>query len=177
MDDEPINIKLINAVLALEKYELLNAANGQTALDIVANHSRIDLILLDIMMPGMDGYEVTTRLKGEAKTKDIPIILVTALDSRENKLHGLELGADEYITKPINKVEILARIKSMLYLRQYQEQFNIRQLSEKYFISSLNNTKLSQQNTSQASSTLLWLKTTKKILSFLNLSPKAFLMK
>jgi two-component system cell cycle response regulator len=119
----------MNAILSSEPYEILQAYDGKTALEQI-NQSKIDIVLLDIMMPGMDGYEVTSKLKSDPQTRHIPIILVSALNSRENKLRGLELGADEFLTKPVNKIEILSRIKSMLRLRQYQEQLNARLKSE-----------------------------------------------
>ncbi|MCP5195665.1 MAG: response regulator [Gammaproteobacteria bacterium] len=129
VDDDPGNVKLICAMLATERLDILTARDGKIALEVI-NHNKIDLILLDIMMPGMDGYEVTKRVKENILTKDLPIILVTALNSEEDKRHGLDAGADEFITKPINKFEIISRVRSMLRLRQYRDQIKVRKQSE-----------------------------------------------
>lgn len=125
VDDELRNIKLITAMLSSEPYEILQADNGEKALEIINTH-RIDLVLLDVMMPGINGFEVTRIIKNNQETKNIPIILVTALDGSENKTKALEVGADEFLTKPVNKVEIITRVKSILQLRQCQEQLNAR---------------------------------------------------
>jgi two-component system cell cycle response regulator len=132
VDDVPENVKLLAACLTSEEYEIYKAYNGEEALEQV-QATLPDLILLDIMMPGIDGYEVTRRLKNNPETKHIPIILVTALDGSDNKAKGMEAGADEYLTKPVNMTELLARVKSMLRLGQYREQLAIRKVSEQPF--------------------------------------------
>ncbi len=132
VDDDPQNVKVMKGKLANEGYGLLEAYSGKEALEKV-NDSIPDLILLDIMMPGIDGYEVVKRLKKDPNTQNIPVILVTALDGQDDKVKGLEAGADEFLTKPVNTAELLARIKSMLKLRQYQEQLSIRTESEAHF--------------------------------------------
>ena len=129
VDDDPKNVKLMCGLLNREDYELSTAANGLSALERV-HKTPPDLILLDVMMPGMDGYEVTRRLKAGAETKAIPIILITALDSPEDRARGLEAGAEEFLTKPVNPVEIEARIQSMLKLKRYRDQLAIRACSE-----------------------------------------------
>ncbi len=129
VDDEPMNIKLLAAKLTGRKYEILQAYGGKEALKTVIKTSP-DLILLDIMMPDMDGYEVTKRLKNEPKTANIPIILITALDGSEDKMQGLEAGAEEFLSKPVNTIELLARVNSMLRLKQYQDQLSMRTQSE-----------------------------------------------
>ena len=125
VDDESRNVKLITAMLSSEPYNILQANSGEKALEIINNH-RIDLVLLDVMMPGLNGFEVTRIVKNNPGTKYIPIVLVTALDGSENKLKALEVGADEFLTKPVNKIEIIARIKSILQMKKYQEQLNVR---------------------------------------------------
>lgn len=132
VDDNPKNIKMMMGKLANRGYELLDAYSGEEALSKVQD-TIPDLILLDIMMPGIDGYEVVKRLKRNQNTQHIPIILITALEGLEEKMKGLELGADEFLTKPVNSTELLARIKSMLKLRQFQEQLTIRTESEAHF--------------------------------------------
>ncbi len=136
VDDDLQNVKLMKAKLQNRGYELLEAYSGEDALKKVET-SPPDLILLDIMMPGIDGYEVVKRLRKEPKNKDVPIIMVTALDGMEDKIRGFEAGADEFLTKPVNSVELLARIKSMLRMRQFQEQLSIRAESEAHFGGSL----------------------------------------
>jgi two-component system, cell cycle response regulator len=129
VDDEPFNLKLLSAILSTGPYHTSTASNGEEALRKVGEEPP-DLILLDVMMPGMDGYEVTKRLKNDPDTRDIPVILVTALDGAENKIRGLEAGADEFLNKPVDKAEILARVKSLLRLKRYQDQLKARVHSE-----------------------------------------------
>ncbi|MBI5605349.1 MAG: response regulator [Deltaproteobacteria bacterium] len=132
VDDEPLNIKLLEAKLPREKYEVLKALSGKQAIEIAGAESP-DLILLDIMMPEMNGFEVTRWLKKNPETERIPIIQVTALDGSEDKVMGLEAGADEFLNKPVNTAELLARINSLLRLKQYQEQLVLRTRSDESF--------------------------------------------
>jgi two-component system cell cycle response regulator len=125
VDDEPGNVKLLRFILISEKYDVLEAQNGKKALELI-QVNKVDLILLDVMMPEINGFELTKLLKQDDKYRNIPIILVTALSSQEDKERGIEAGADEFITKPVNKTELTTRIKSMLQLKQYQEQLNAR---------------------------------------------------
>lgn len=129
VDDEVKNIKLFKAFLAPENYELITAENGQEALFQVRQNSP-DAILLDIMMPGINGFEVTRRLKQNEATAGIPIILVTALSGDENRTRGLNAGADEFLTKPVQRAELVARVGSMLKLKRFQEQLCGRQQTE-----------------------------------------------
>ena len=117
VDDEPLNVKLLDALLRPLNYEVLKASNGEEALSIVKKVD-LDLILLDIMMPGMDGYEVCRRLKGSEPTRLVPVIMVTALDDVESKIKGIEAGADDFLTKPPNKTELLARTRSLIKLKR-----------------------------------------------------------
>ena len=128
VDDDPLNIKLLAAQLTSKGYRVATACDGHAALKMVAADPP-DLILLDIMMPGIDGYEVTERLKGNAETRDIPIILVTALSGDDEKEKGLEAGADEFINKPVNYPELEARVNSLLRLKEYQDQLGTRKKS------------------------------------------------
>lgn len=121
VDDEAKNVKLLEAQMPQELYEITRAYNGIEALEKVAqNHP--DLVLLDIMMPGMDGYEVTRKLKNDPFSKNIPVILVTALGGIEDKIKGLEAGADEFLNKPVQRVELLARARSLILFKELQEQ-------------------------------------------------------
>ena len=132
VDDEPLNVKLLAALLSGENYETILAFSGEEALGKI-NAESPDLILLDIMMPNMDGYEVTKRLKNNPNSRDIPVILVTALDGADNKIKGLEAGADEFLNKPVSTPELLARVKSLLRLKKYQDQLKTRSQSRNFF--------------------------------------------
>ena len=132
VDDDPMNVKLVDGILKKEGYESLKAFSGAEALSLV-QCERPDLILLDVMMPGLDGYQVTRQLKTDPATSGIPIIMITALNGTEDKVRGLESGADEFLTKPVNAAELLARTKSMLRLKQYQDQLSLRTRSETAF--------------------------------------------
>ncbi|MET0263592.1 MAG: response regulator [Rariglobus sp.] len=113
VDDQPINVQLLKRKLEKEGIEILTAYNGQEALDVVA-HTKPDLILLDVMMPDMDGIEVCQRLQADEASRHIPIIFVTARTSKEGKIEGLGVGAVDYITKPIDLDETLARVQTQL---------------------------------------------------------------
>lgn len=117
VDDDPRNLKLLEATLKpFENYTVVKASSGEEAL-LITNRDDIDLILLDVMMPDMDGYEVCNRLKSHEATRLIPIVMVTALDDLEAKIKGIEAGADDFIAKPPNKVELLARIRSLVRVK------------------------------------------------------------
>ena len=132
VDDEPLNIKLLAAKLQFDNYEILTATGGRKALEIVASN-RPDIILLDIMMPEMNGYEVIRRLKSSPETENIPIILVTALNQPEHKKKGMDAGADDFLNKPVNTLELQARVRSLLKLQKFQEQLKNRLQTESEF--------------------------------------------
>lgn len=119
VDDHEDNIELLRARLEARGYDVEGASDGQAALDAVVRNCP-DLILLDVMMPKMDGIEVVRRLKANADLPFIPVIMQTALDSTENKVEGLDAGADDYITKPINFAELEARVNSLLRIKALQ---------------------------------------------------------
>ncbi len=120
VDDHEDNIELLRARLGARGYAIESAMDGEQALQCVEK-SPPDLILLDVMMPRIDGFEVVRRLKANRNLPFIPIILQTALDSTEHKVEGLDAGADDYITKPINFAELEARVKSMLRIKRLQD--------------------------------------------------------
>jgi two-component system cell cycle response regulator len=132
VDDVEPNVRLLEAKLTLEYYEVMTAMDGQTALDIAAAE-KPDIILLDVMMPGMDGFETCRRLKADPVTRHIPVILVTALDGREDKIRGLEAGADDFITKPIDDVILFARVKSLVRLKAVMDELREREESGRRF--------------------------------------------
>jgi PAS domain S-box-containing protein len=116
VDDEPRNRELLAIMLAPAGYVVGAAASGAAALAMVARHPP-DLILLDVMMPDMDGYQVAARLKGDPATKHIPIVMVTALDDRESRLRGLNSGAEDFLTKPVDRIELSTRVRNLLRLK------------------------------------------------------------
>jgi signal transduction histidine kinase len=120
VDDEPMNVDLLEAMLPDEKYDVIRANSGSEALE-KATDLFPDLILLDIMMPSMDGYRVTRKLKDGPTTRHIPIVLVTALNGVEDKVKGLEVGADDFLTKPLDKAELTARVNSLLKVKAYHD--------------------------------------------------------
>lgn len=123
VDDHPDNVEIIDARLSSRGYQIDTATNGQEALDKVQENPP-HLILCDVMMPVMDGYEVSRRIKGDEALPFIPIILVTARDSTQDKVEGLEAGADDYLTKPINFPELEARVRSMLRIKRLQDELD-----------------------------------------------------
>ncbi len=124
VDDHPQNIELLEIYLAPFGYEIVTAQSGQEALDKLSVKP-IDLILLDVMMTGMDGFEVTRRIKNDPRYKQLPVILLTALRETEDRVMGIEAGCDDFISKPIDKMELLARVKSLLKLKTYNDQLNL----------------------------------------------------
>ncbi|BCG46192.1 response regulator receiver modulated metal dependent phosphohydrolase [Citrifermentans bremense] len=119
VDDTPANIEILSETLG-EEYELFFATSGADALELI-RADKPDLILLDIMMPGMDGFELCSILKGDPATRDIPIIFVTAMIGEEEEIKGLELGAIDYLTKPISPHIVRARVKNHLELKRYRD--------------------------------------------------------
>ncbi len=124
VDDTPENIHILMGILR-DYYTVMAANNGERALKLAGMDPQPDLILLDIMMPGMDGYEVCERLKADSKTAQIPVLFVTALTSDENEAKGLEIGALDYIAKPFNPVIVKARVKNHLELKRYSDQLEL----------------------------------------------------
>ncbi len=132
VDDDPTSLKILESILPGENYKILKANSGDEALES-AFREPPDLILLDVLMPGIDGYEVTRRIKRDDRTKDIPVIIITSLDKSEAMLSGFEEGAEELLNKPVHSTELLARVNSMIRLKEYRDQLNIRTLSSKNF--------------------------------------------
>jgi putative two-component system response regulator len=120
VDDSPENLTVLSELLQIN-YRVRAATSGEKALRIAATAPWPDLILLDVMMPGMDGYEVFTRLRADPLTREIPVIFVTAMDSAESELRGLDIGAVDYIAKPIVPPILLARVRTQLELKQARD--------------------------------------------------------
>ncbi len=115
VDDEPMNVELLDGYLSLD-YDIISAYSGEEALEAV-KAEKPDLILLDIMMPGMDGYEVSRALKEDPATRFTPIIMVTALSDVNDRIKGSDAGSDEFLTKPVDKTELLSRVKALLHTK------------------------------------------------------------
>jgi len=126
VDDIRTNIKVLEAKLTSEYYEVITAANGPEALES-ANHGNPDLILLDVMMPGMDGFEVCRRLKADPATAHIPVIMVTALGDPEDRVQGLSAGADDFLTKPVDDIAMFARVRSLLRVKLMLDELRMRE--------------------------------------------------
>jgi two-component system cell cycle response regulator len=125
VDDVFANIRLLEARLTAEYYTVKSAMNGPQALDI-CEKGECDLVLLDVMMPGMDGYEVCRRLKSAPSTAHLPVVMVTALDSPSDRLAGLQAGADDFLTKPINELALLTRVRSLVRLKDLTDELRAR---------------------------------------------------
>jgi two-component system, cell cycle response regulator len=125
VDDNRDNVEIIATRLRFRGYEIDEASDGAQALDLVHKNAP-DLILLDVMLPDIDGYEISRRIKGDNKLPFIPIILVTARDTTQDKVAGLDAGADDYLTKPINFPELEARVRSMLRIKKLQDEIEMK---------------------------------------------------
>ena len=123
VDDKPVNLRLLKAVLASSGYRILEARNGPDALEKAKDQP--DLILLDVMMPEMDGFETCRRLKDREKTKGIPVIFLSALEDPKAKAFGIDTGGVDYISKPFDAGELIARVKLHLTLRQQELQLKM----------------------------------------------------
>ena len=125
VDDILANVKLLEAKLTAEYFDVMTARSGVEALEMV-NRSMPDIILLDVMMPGMDGFEVCDRIKGNPQTHHIPVIMVTALDQPQDRVKGLEAGADDFLTKPVSDVALFSRVKSLVRLKMLTDELRSR---------------------------------------------------
>lgn len=126
VDDILPNVKLLEAKLKAEFYDVLTATSGQEALDLLENNLP-DIILLDVMMPGMDGFEVCRRIKDNPKTAHIPVVMVTALTDTTDRVKGLQAGADDFLSKPLNDVALLARVRSLVRLKMTVDEWRARE--------------------------------------------------
>jgi putative two-component system response regulator len=122
-DDNEANRDLLSALLSAEGYQVICAADGQQALEHV-NSGSIDLALLDVVMPRPSGFELCQAIKSNPETRLIPVILLTSLNSDQDRIHGIMCGADEFLNKPVNKHELLARVHSLLRLKQFTDELD-----------------------------------------------------
>src|SRR5438552_799802 len=121
VDDTPANVKLLVDVLAAKGYAMLSAADGEEALARIAEHTP-DIVLLDIMMPGLSGYEVCRRIRADPSTALLPVVLCTSLNAHEERINGIEAGADDFLSKPVNQQELFSRVKSLLRIKSLQDE-------------------------------------------------------
>ena len=126
VDDIPANVKLLEAKLGAEYFDVVTAGSGADALAAIAKDCP-DIVLLDVMMPGMDGFEVCRRIKTNPKTAHLPVVMVTALDQVSDRVQGLEAGADDFLTKPVNDIALFARVRSLVRLKTMVDELRLRQ--------------------------------------------------
>src|SRR5438874_8374696 len=128
VDDILANVKLLEAKLTAEYFDVLTACSGIEALAEIQEHDP-DIVLLDVMMPGMDGFEVCRRIKQDPKSAHLPVIMVTALDQTADKVAGLESGADDFLTKPVDDAALFARVRSLVRLKMMSDELRMREAS------------------------------------------------
>ena len=129
VDDEPTNVELFEAQLSAAGYEVVTAYGGEEALGKVESE-KPDLILLDVVMPGLNGFEISKTLKGNVETMFIPVVMVTALSKRKDKIQAIESGADDFLTKPVNSLELITRVKSLLRIKYLHDELIERKLCQ-----------------------------------------------
>src|SRR5215204_2597518 len=125
VDDILANVKLLDARLTAEYFDVITAMSGHEAIDI-CERSQCDIVLLDVMMPGMDGFEVCRHLKASPATAHIPVVMVTALDQPADRVRGLEAGADDFLTKPVNDLALITRVRSLARLKMVIDELRMR---------------------------------------------------
>jgi two-component system cell cycle response regulator len=125
VDDILANVRLLQARLEAEYFEVVTASNGMDALEI-CRRDRVDVVLLDVMMPGIDGFEVCRQLKASPQTLHIPVVMVTALDQTSDKIQGLDCGADDFLTKPVDDIALVTRVKSLARLKMLNDEMLMR---------------------------------------------------
>lgn len=128
VDDIPTNVRLLEARLSAEYYEVVSASSGPQALEIMQAQD-VDIVLLDVMMPEMDGFEVCRRIKANPRTQHVPVVMITALDQPSDRVNGLNSGADDFLTKPVDDVQLMARVKSLARLKSLTDELRARAMT------------------------------------------------
>src|SRR5689334_22412235 len=130
VDDVPANVKLMEARLSAEYFDVVTALSGQEALAMCAR-AECDIVLLDVMMPDMDGFEVCRRIKADPSTHHLPVVMVTALDQISDRVKGLEAGADDFLTKPVSDIALVARVRSLVRLKMMSDELRMRAVTSR----------------------------------------------
>src|SRR5262249_24057775 len=130
VDDVPANVKLMEARLSAEYFDVITALSGQEAL-AMCERAECDIVLLDVMMPDMDGFEVCRRIKASRSTHHLPVVMVTALDQIADRVRGLEAGADDFLTKPVSDIALVARVRSLVRLKMMTDELRMRAVTSK----------------------------------------------
>jgi two-component system cell cycle response regulator len=132
VDDIAANVRLLEAKLAAEYFEVVTASSGPEALEIIERNAP-DIVLLDVMMPEMDGFEVCTKIRANSKTRFLPVVMVTALSDPSDRVRGLEAGADDFLTKPVNDLALFARVRSLVRLKMMMDEWRMREQTSGQF--------------------------------------------
>src|SRR6185437_14698841 len=130
VDDVPANVKLLEARLSAEYFDVTTACNGVEALAL-CERAECDIVLLDVMMPDLDGFEVCRKLKTNPRTHHIPVVMVTALDQPSDRVRGLEAGADDFLTKPVTDIALISRVRSLARLKMVTDELGMRAVTSK----------------------------------------------
>jgi two-component system, cell cycle response regulator len=130
VDDVPANVKLLEARLSAEYFDVVTALSGQQAL-AMCERAECDIVLLDVMMPDMDGFEVCRRIKANPSTHHLPVVMVTALDQISDRVKGLEAGADDFLTKPVSDIALIARVRSLVRLKMMSDELRMRAVTSR----------------------------------------------
>jgi two-component system, cell cycle response regulator len=130
VDDVPANVKLLEARLSAEYFDVATAHSGAEAL-AACDRAECDIVLLDVMMPDMDGFEVCHRLKSNPATHHIPVVMVTALDQPSDRVRGLQAGADDFLTKPVSDLALIARVRSLTRLKMMTDELRMRAMTSR----------------------------------------------
>ncbi|HVT50634.1 MAG TPA: PleD family two-component system response regulator, partial [Dongiaceae bacterium] len=132
VDDIAANVRLLEAKLAAEYFEVVTASSGPEALNIIERNAP-DIVLLDVMMPEMDGFEVCAKIRANPKTRFLPVVMVTALSDPSDRVRGLEAGADDFLTKPVNDLALFARVRSLVRLKMMMDEWRMREQTSGQF--------------------------------------------
>ncbi len=149
VDDLLPNVRLLEAKLTSEYFEVLTASDGPTALEIIEKQPP-DIVLLDVMMPGMDGFEVCRRIKERPESMHLPVVMITALSDNADRVHGIECGADDFLTKPVNDVALFARVRSLVRLKMVMDEWRMREQTTGQLGALDNDTPLVQMSAAKA---------------------------
>ncbi len=123
VDDEPLNLKLLEALLIPEGYDVIKADNGRKALELLQKE-RVDVVLLDIMMPEMNGFDVCRKIKNDERLRSIPVVVLTSLTSKEDRIRAIDAGAEDFISKPFDQIEVLTRIRMLYRVKSLNDRLN-----------------------------------------------------